>query len=379
MLRLRRSGIRELDGGGAVIKIFSRRAFPGLLAGAFIAAAALPGAAWAQVPPGWTSEDINTATAGTAMFNNADGVWTIEGNGADIWNNADQFRYTHLALSGDGSITARVLSIEATDVWAKAGVMIRQSTAAGSVHAFMPMTSANGASFQRRLATDGASTASTDAGLNAPYWVRLVRAGDNFSAFRSADGNAWTQVGPTESIPMGGANVRVGLAVTSHAAGTLCTATFDRVIVMQGATVLFEWRPDGPVLSGLAGDGSNQLTWTTVTGASGYALYAGTAPGTYDPTPIFTGAGTQMTHNGLTNGTTYYYSVIAVVNGQDSAPSNELALTPQSTVPRFDDHKEGLIDGNCGCGSVGNGPGGLSWTAALAALALLLGLALRRA
>jgi len=93
--------------------------------------AALP--AFAQVPP-FTAEEIAT-TPGSTAFDT--GRWTIEAEGADIWNNADQFRYTHIALNGDGEVLARVVSLgpvtgTAYDQWAKAGVMIRQSNAAGS-------------------------------------------------------------------------------------------------------------------------------------------------------------------------------------------------------------------------------------------------------
>ena len=81
--------------------------------------------------------------------------------GTDIWNNADQFRFAYKTLTGDGTMVARVESIGNSNVWAKGGVMIRQSVQPGSVHAFMPITpggsgAGNGASFQHRLTADGA-------------------------------------------------------------------------------------------------------------------------------------------------------------------------------------------------------------------------------
>jgi hypothetical protein len=44
------------------------------------------------------------------------------GRGADIWGNADAFHALLTTLSGDGSITARVKSIQRVDDWSKAGV-----------------------------------------------------------------------------------------------------------------------------------------------------------------------------------------------------------------------------------------------------------------
>jgi len=53
--------------------------------------------------------------------------------GADIWGTADQFHYAYRYLSGGGSIIARVESVEQTDSWAKAGLMIRETLDAGSM------------------------------------------------------------------------------------------------------------------------------------------------------------------------------------------------------------------------------------------------------
>ncbi len=63
----------------------------------------------------------------------------------------------------------------------------------------------------------------------APYWVRLVRSGNTFSAFVSIDGSIWAAVG-AETIPMASA-IYVGLPVTSHTNGTLARTTIDNVSV----------------------------------------------------------------------------------------------------------------------------------------------------
>jgi hypothetical protein len=80
---------------------------------------------------------------------------------------------------------------------AKAGVMIRDGTAANAANAFVALTpgSINGAIFQTR-ATTGATTnnnGSATTGVYPPYWVRLRRAGNQFTAFVSPDGVTWTQ------------------------------------------------------------------------------------------------------------------------------------------------------------------------------------------
>ncbi len=75
-----------------------------------------------------------------------------------------------------------------------------------------------------RSAAGGTTVATTEAGFAAPSWVALTRDGDTFSAFRSANGDAWTLVG-TARIPMEAA-VYAGLAVTSHDNNALILARF---------------------------------------------------------------------------------------------------------------------------------------------------------
>jgi hypothetical protein len=50
----------------------------------------------------------------------------------DIWNNADEFHYSFKTLTGSGTIEAQVLSVENTNGWAKAGLMIRETLDVGS-------------------------------------------------------------------------------------------------------------------------------------------------------------------------------------------------------------------------------------------------------
>src|SRR5207302_1496342 len=82
------------------------------------------------------SQDVgNVGFAGSATFDGV-GTYTVNGSGSDIWDVADSFQFVYKPLSGDGSIEARVVSEQATDFWAKAGVMIRESTDPGARDAF---------------------------------------------------------------------------------------------------------------------------------------------------------------------------------------------------------------------------------------------------
>ena len=182
----------------------------------------------------WESGDVGGVSVSGA-FGQTNGVITITGDGADIWNRADAFHYIYLAMKDDVTLTVRVTDIQNTDPWAKAGLMIRQSLAPDSAYAMVLVTSAQGVAFQRR-ATAGrqAVTANVIPALHAPYWLRLKREGNTFTATASEDGTDWT---PTNAVTIAMSDpIYAGLAVTSHHSGILCKATFDHLTV-TGATV----------------------------------------------------------------------------------------------------------------------------------------------
>ena len=189
----------------------------------------------------WTAEGVSELSlwfqgqpASVGSFVEAPvGTYTITASGADIWAvdgvEADEFHYAFKTLAGAGSIVARVESVDNTNAWAKAGVMIRETLDPDSAHAMMVVTPASGVSFQRRPSTGGTSVDNTTAGITAPYWVKIERdLGGSFSAYSSANGSAWQKLGVAEPIQMG-TNVFIGLAVTSHDAALTCQAVFTNV------------------------------------------------------------------------------------------------------------------------------------------------------
>ncbi len=181
--------------------------------------------------PFLTPQDIGSiAVAGDSFLDN--GVFTEEASGTDIWGTADSFHYDYQMLTGNGTIIARVTSLTdpGHNSYPKAGVMIRETLAAGSTNATTMMTpsSVQGAVFQYRTTTSGI-TATSHATYAPPYWVKLVRAGNVFTGYTSPNGTTWTQIGTPQTISMA-TTVYVGLAVTSHYnAAPACVATFDNV------------------------------------------------------------------------------------------------------------------------------------------------------
>ena len=156
------------------------------------------------------------------------GTYTMTGSGVDIWGTADEFHFAFKEVSGAAKIIAEVVSLDNTDPFAKAGVMIRDTLDADSAYVGVFITPENGVRFQYRNDAGAVTERDFAEGVTAPQWVRLERtSGGLIRAYYSADGSSWdrfslTQVSATMPI-------YVGLAVTSHNAELTCQATFSNV------------------------------------------------------------------------------------------------------------------------------------------------------
>jgi hypothetical protein len=194
----------------------------------------------------WTAEGVTELSlwfrgyAGSvgSFVEGPTGTYTMTGAGADIWNNGpgageyyDEFHFAYKMLTGTGSIIAKVESVQNTNAWAKAGVMIRETLEGGSKHAFACVTPGSGVAFQGRPDTGAASFNTNTGEFTAPYWVKLERdISGNFAGYHSANGSSWEliQQGAPTNIPMT-SNVYIGLALTSHEAAITCEAVFSNV------------------------------------------------------------------------------------------------------------------------------------------------------
>jgi hypothetical protein len=180
-----------------------------------------------SLPAGWTSRDIGgVAAVGSASFDGT--TFTVRGSGADIWGTADEFHYAYTTVSGEFEVTTRVASVENIDEWTKAGLMIRGSTDASSVHASLIATPTNvkGFSLQKRTTAGGTSAGSGVVSVAPPVWLRMVREGTTIiGAYRLTPTASWS-VFWQEHMPNLPFTVLVGLAVTSHRDGALATAAW---------------------------------------------------------------------------------------------------------------------------------------------------------
>ena len=183
----------------------------------------------------WIGEDIGTTGGSTTV---AGDTITIIGDGSDIWGTSDHFHYYHGDWSGDFDAVVRLVSQQNTNGWAKAGIMARETTAGNSRHVHISVTPANGVTLQGRNDPGNNSWSSKFGGSPSspagPMWLYLRRTGNTFTARWAPDDGGqpgwWSipQRHTNNNIP---SDIQLGLNVTSHSNGTLCTVVFDNLQV----------------------------------------------------------------------------------------------------------------------------------------------------
>ena len=185
----------------------------------------------------WNYLNIGDVELDGAMNRNGRRI-TLTASGSDIWNEEDGFNFAYQQRHRNVEIVAYVESMDNTNTWAKAGVMIRETLDAGSRHVFMCLTPERGARLQYRTQTNQESFSIAGPDVSAPYWVKLVRDYDDntdayaFKGYVSTDGELWGQVGEEVTMPMND-NIYVGLALTSHDNSEKNTAVMDHIKIIS--------------------------------------------------------------------------------------------------------------------------------------------------
>lgn len=344
--------------------------------------------ATAGLPGPWSTRDVgDVAIPGSAAF---DGErFVLEASGT-----ADTYRLAHLPLSGDGTVTARIVW-PLSSQYSKIGVTVRGSLDAAAPHASMliqglPLhtwsgvwtvrpkagasVSATGSTpvppSQQESITTKASFPISDLGelpesatpleapyvegagdgyrLRAPYWVRVTRKGSRCTGAISPDGIRWTEVGSTE-VDLG-ATAYAGLALTSCLGvdedyAETGTGAFDNVTVTSASGE--GWSVPRPArtatdLRARAGADAVELAWTDPDPAARYtvlrAARAGGPYGTLATGVQAVGFGTRVRYADATGtpGKTYHYAVAKTsTSGRGPRSTSASAEMPKPSIPRL--------------------------------------------
>jgi len=227
----------------------------------------------------WIDQDIGAVgIAGSAAL--ATPTWTIKGSGADIFGTADAFHFNYQLVSGNVILTTRVATEQNTDVSAKAGIMARQDTTAGSVfyHAFFePSGTVN---VEYRSTAGGGSTSAASAAQAIPEYLKIQNTGTSWSAYTSPDGITWTLItGSTQTLAnLSTSSFLVGLTVCAHNNSLLNTSTFDSVTI-SGTGALTDYLSTfftgGAVATWTFDKANKQLIGNQASGVNGVLQYTG--------------------------------------------------------------------------------------------------------
>ena len=257
------------------------------------------------LPGGWTDTDVGGPLylPGSAGYTN--GLFTVNGSGADIWGVGDEFNYAYQSVNGDETLVAQVAGLQNSDPWARAGLMFRETTSSNATYVGLYVTIGNGVSMQYR---NGTGTSAVDfarqTGLTAPYWVKLIRSGNTFTGYSSPDGVTWTQAGST-NVTMA-TSATAGLVVCSHNFYQINTATFTNVSFTAPDFTISASPSSQTVTAG----GNTNFT-ATVTALNGF------------------GGNVALTVAGLPSGATASYNPASV----SGSGTSTLTITTTNTMP----------------------------------------------
>lgn len=284
----------------------------------------------AEGPTGWEARDVGAVSA-PGSSSESGGTLTVHASGNDIWGNQDEFYYRYRRWTGDGTFVARVTGMSNADTWAKAGIMLRESAETGARHVFVMANGISAGGVVWRGAANGASSFAGAAYEIPQIWLKLVRTGQTFQAYQSANGVDWRALGPALTVALP-ETVLAGIAVTSHADGAICTATFTDIAFSGGSTP----PPTAPVapsgLSASAGASAVALAWTdNSSGETAFVLERSTDGANFST--LATLAANATSHSDFTAAaaTTYHYRIKAMAGSASSAYSNTATLTTPST------------------------------------------------
>ncbi|MDG2167242.1 MAG: DUF1349 domain-containing protein [Opitutales bacterium] len=166
---------------------------------------------------------------GNAAYDSDANSFIVEASGGDIGHNQDAFHYVFREVAGDFVTVTKVDSLVAEEDWAKAGLMVRESFRPDSQYFATFMAKNVGILHQHRATIGGDSNWSKVDGVETPFWLKISRSGNLFTASYSLDGAQWNVV--NEANLTLSETVVIGMAVTSHKEGALAYAEFSDLLV----------------------------------------------------------------------------------------------------------------------------------------------------
>jgi hypothetical protein len=306
---------------------------------AFPASAAPPDVDAKGLPSGFATVPLGTDDVLTdkQTVSHENGVFTLQAGGEGLANEVDGGMFVYQALSGNGSIRARLVSQTdgADDGLTQTAVSFRAGTGPGAQVTRLVYTSGNQLQPEVRVTEDAAPLAAGEPGSNSVglyglgtdkspaagrkigsgIWIGIERNGNTFAWYWSEDGKVWNNIGGnTLALP---AEALVGIEASKHGGAGVQTSVVDNVTI--GPELIAPRSISGIAL--MPRDKSVIVTWNPVAVADGevtYNVYQINANATNRQKVKEGIKGSSAVIENLTNGTQYRFAVTAVVNGVES-------------------------------------------------------------
>ena len=314
----------------------------------------------------WVSQDVSGSGL-SGIAGRLGGKFVLQGGGSNLGGTVDQMHFLNQLVTGDATITARILGVDPIAYYAKTGVMMRESTAVGARSASVTWGPVNQlAEFNYRTSTNGSAASSlTSRDIIDPPWLRLTRRGNVFTAYRSPDGIAWTRVGSPQTIAMA-ASALIGIPACSGDTTRLAETALDNVTVsLPVPDVLITSPTDGATHTGngaslrltatITDSGTPTIAWSKVSGP-GTVTFANASLA--DTSASFSAAGTYILRCSATTaaGTGSDDHTINVAPSPTADPSLVLRL-------KLDESTGTTATDSSGSNNHGTINGGLVWQA----------------
>jgi hypothetical protein len=193
----------------------------------------------------WQSDGIgNPIPADGQTWDGKSVTITGAGAGLDV-NGADQCHFVHITRdAGDFEIVARLVNVDGGEK-ATAGLMARTglgtNAAMAAVYCTIGKTNYWLNTKSRIPAATTQEKAQTFGGRiqiarKPPLWLRMVRVGKNFAAYKSGDGKCWVPISNVSGGPVGfDGPLEIGLFVSGGETGKTATSFFDSIAIGQAA------------------------------------------------------------------------------------------------------------------------------------------------
>lgn len=315
---------------------------PAQAAGAPVAAGPLP-AGWQAIAP------YDTRDPSPVSVSFQDGKFSLSVDGGRIHTDGDEGLFVYLPLTGikdkEFSFTARISEFvpQPANAWAllmvKSGLGLQDRMVGVGLDYNSGQTRIRD---YRRLDTSGGGN--TPVSGSTAYWVRLERKAKDADGVPNDLVFTYSTDGVTFSSRTSYNNdanghythlnldtLYVGFAMSAASAVIdQVVFTVDGVEVFNSEHAVFDPVPpaEAPVVTATAKNREVLLAWQTVTGATYYNVNYGTEDGGPYPLGVRQITDTQVTIDGLTNGTTYYFVVTAANPYGEGPPSAQVAATP---------------------------------------------------